>query len=83
MKDMTGRLSCCVPGCGRTFRIERSETEVMCGKHWRQADRRLRLLITKVRRRARRRGWPHWLVEMHNRLWVKGRNQAIERAMGL
>ena len=30
-----------------------------------------------------RRGWPDWLIDLHNRLWVKARDQSIERAMGL
>lgn len=78
-----GRLRCVVPDCGRTFKAEGHE-EIICGKHWRLADRRVRQLVTKVRRLARRRGgWSPWLIEQDERLWQKGKAQAIERAMGL
>lgn len=83
MKDMTGRIRCCVPGCGRTFKREGDEEEVVCGKHWRLADARLRRVITMVRRKARRLGWSHALACTHDRLWYKCRDQAIERAMGI
>lgn len=82
MKDMVGRLRCCVPGCGRTFKVDDSD-EVICGKHWRLADLKLRRLVTKVRRRAKRVGWSHQLQALDNRLWLKGKSQAIERAMGI
>lgn len=78
-----GRLRCVVPGCGRTFRADGCE-EVICGKHWRLADRRLRQLVTRVRAKARRRGgWSPRLLSLDDRLWRKGKGQAIERAMGL
>lgn len=75
-----GRRRCVVPGCGRTFQ---ARGEVICGKHWRLADRRLRQLVNKVRAKGRRRGWPGWLLDLDERLWQKGKAQAIERAMGL
>lgn len=77
-----GRLRCSVPGCGRTFRVDDCE-EVICGRHWRLADRRLRQLVTKVLIKGRRHGWPDRLLRLHGRLWQKGKAQAIERAMGL
>jgi uncharacterized protein YecT (DUF1311 family) len=82
-KDMTGRVRCCVPGCGRTFKEELVGEEVICGKHFRLADRRLRQLIAHLRRKARRVGWTEDLWERDQRLWQKVRDQAIERAMGL
>ena len=82
MKDMTGRQRCCVPGCGRTFKDE-GHQEIICGRHWRLADRRVRDLMTKVRRKARRIGWTPQLIRLDGVLWAKGRDQAIERAMGL
>lgn len=82
MKDMTGRMRCCVPGCGRTFKDE-GHHEIICGKHWRLADQRYRQLLTRVRRKARRTGWSPQLVSLDNRIWNKARDQAIERAMGL
>lgn len=77
-----GRLRCVVPGCCRTFKAE-GWSEIICGKHWRLADRRLRQLVTKVRAKARRRGWSPQLLSLDARLWQKGKGQAIERAMGL
>ena len=82
-KDMTGRLRCSVPGCGRTFKVEEGVDEVVCGKHWRLADLRLRRLVTKVRRKARKLGWSDALLRLDHKLWNRGREQAIERAMGL
>lgn len=78
-----GRLRCVVPGCGRTFRVEPYIEETICGKHWRLADRRLRRLDMAVRRKARRIGWTPRLLFLDHALWLKGKAQAIERAMGL
>lgn len=82
LQGMPGRMRCCVPGCGRTFKDE-GHLEIMCGKHWRLADRRLRRLLTRVRRAARRRGWNRQLYLLDKRIWAKARDQAIERALGL
>ena len=82
MKNMAGRQRCVVPGCGRTFKDEGHE-EIICGRHWRLADKRLRMLVTRVRRKARRIGWTPQLVSLDNRIWNRARDQAIERAMGL
>lgn len=78
-----GRLRCLVPGCGRTYKRDGDEGEVICGRHWRLADRKLRQLVSRVRAKARRRGWSDSLLALDHRLWMKGREQAIERAMGL
>lgn len=78
-----GRLRCLVPGCGRTHKCGPDIEQTICGRHWRLADRRLRLLMTKVERKARRIGWTMALVRLHDRLWVQATSQAIERAMGL
>jgi hypothetical protein len=77
-----GRQRCCVPGCRRTYRDD-GYSEIMCGKHWRLADRKLRRLVTRVLVKGGRRGWPDRLLLLHDRLWQKGKAQAIERAMGL
>ena len=79
-----GRLRCVVPGCGRTHRCGQEIEETICGKHWRLADRRLRQLVTRVRAKARRRGgWSPQLLALDDRLWQRGKAQAIEMAMGL
>ncbi len=76
------RVRCSVPGCGRTFKDEEAD-EVICGAHWRLADKRLRALLTKVRRKARRSGWSTRLLALDNRLWLRGKAQAVERALGI
>lgn len=78
-----GRLRCLVPGCGRTFKVEAHVEETICGRHWRFADRRSRLLLSRVHRKAKRVGWSMALVRLADRLWLKCKTQAIERAMGL
>jgi hypothetical protein len=78
-----GRQRCLVPGCGRTFKCEAAIEETICGKHWRLADRRDRLLMTRVHRKAKRLGWSMALIRLHDRLWAKCSTQAIDRAMGL
>lgn len=82
MKDMTGRMRCIVPGCGRTYKDEGND-EIICGKHWRLADVRWRRLMMRVRRKAKRVGWTGSLLALDHRLWVRCRDQAIERAMGI
>lgn len=78
-----GRLRCLVPGCGRTFKCEPHVEETICGKHWRLADRQPRALLSKVHRKAKRVGWSMSMVRLHDRLWLKCRTQAVERAMGI
>jgi hypothetical protein len=78
-----GRLRCLVPGCGRTFKCGPEVRSTICGKHWRLADQRHRLLMSKVHRKAKRAGWSMALVRLHDRLWRLCSSQAIERAMGL
>lgn len=79
-----GRLRCLVPGCGRTHKVEPHIEATICGKHWRLADRRLRLLMTRVQRKAKRRGgWSAQLLALEARLWQRCTAQAIERALGI
>lgn len=54
---MTGRIRCCIPGCGRSFRREAcyvEETELICGRHWRMADVKLRERSKRARARVRK-----------------------------
>lgn len=50
------RIDCCIAGCRRTFPRERhSETyEIICGRHWRMADTRLRDRHKALRKRCRK-----------------------------
>lgn len=53
---MTGRIPCCIPGCGRTFKREADEVgdvTVMCGRHWRTGDEAMRRRHKQIRKRVR------------------------------
>jgi hypothetical protein len=80
---LPGRVRCCVPGCGRTFK-EGDYSEIVCGKHWRLGDQRLRRLHCRIRRKAKKHvGWTPQLVRLEYRVWQKLRDQIIERSMGI
>lgn len=75
-----GRLRCVVPFCRRTFKRQPDEPRdvtiiVICGKHWRLGDAKLRALRTRALRKKRRR-----LASM---LFDRVMKQAIERAGGI
>jgi hypothetical protein len=52
---MTDRLSCCIPGCRRTFKPGAcgDATVIMCGRHWRMGDEAMRNRHKQVRKRLR------------------------------
>lgn len=77
------RTLCQVPYCKRTRHGDPRLQQWICAEHWRQTDRRTRLLFFRVNRKARRFGWTASLERLHGRLWVKLRDQAIEAAAGL
>lgn len=69
---MSDRLSCCITGCRRTFKRgpdDTDETIIMCGRHWRMGDERMRKRHKQLRKRCR------WFA----RKWSRRQN-AIERA---
>ena len=69
---MTDRISCCIPGCGRTFKREAEDTGdviIMCGRHWRMGDVAMRERHKQLRKRVR------WF----KRKWDRRRN-AIDRS---
>lgn len=69
---MPGRIPCCIPGCRRTFKREPDDAEevrVICGRHWRMADTRLRNRHKQLLRRYRK----------LDRMWAR-RHLAIERS---
>lgn len=92
-----GRIACCVPFCRRTARDDGAEGhEIICGKHWRLADKELTQRYKKLSRQVSRdmEKDPHklsWsererIVNDYKRcdmLWRNIKTQAIERAAGL
>jgi hypothetical protein len=83
-----GRIPCCVPYCGRTYKPEKcpADAEVMCGKHYRLADGSLRGRLRKLWRMYRRTSDRERIARITiacERLWQRVKKQAIERAMGL
>lgn len=83
-----GRIRCCIPFCGRTFKLradEDADTETMCGKHWRLGDKWLRVKRARVVRMINRGVQEPDLTKAYreaHRLWELVKAQAIERAMG-
>lgn len=84
-----GRIPCCIEGCGRTYAIQPGEGYhfiTICGRHWRMAPKRLRDLVTAIRRKAKRiskgkrEDWPPKLEAQHHRVWEMCR-RAILRAL--
>jgi len=82
-----GRTRCCVPYCGRTFKVEPG-SEVMCGKHWRMGPAAWRSRHRKLRRMATAAELKHEMVtydrivEICNRLWERIKERCIGVAMG-
>jgi hypothetical protein len=78
-----------VPFCGRTFKAEGDDAELMCGKHWRLARPALRRRRTRIVRRYRsavlakdwRTAERAWRVE--SAIWTAIKKEAIEVAAGI
>lgn len=55
---MTGdRIGCCIPGCRRTFKRgadDDEHSEIICGRHWRTGDTKLREQHKRLRKRLRK-----------------------------
>ncbi len=87
---MSKRVACCVPFCRCTV-PDRGQDEVICGKHWRLADRsltrRYKALWRWIERNkdgspsSDRRLVRRWHTAA--RAWARIKRQAIERAMGI
>lgn len=77
-----GRMRCVVMGCGRTFKHD-GESAIMCGKHYKMADRWPRRARAALKRKGTRRGWSDRMMAIDNRLWDKIVQQATERTLGL
>ena len=98
---MTDRIRCCVPYCGRTAAREKFPNceEIICGKHWRMAPKRLRLRKRTIERYYRRHfgDQAYWqfpagsarrlkAVQAHrlnNLMWERCKRAAIDVALGL
>jgi hypothetical protein len=80
---MNSRIPCCVPFCKRTAPRSRfpDAGEIICGKHWRLIDKRVRALHRAYLRRERA-GKPfNFAASFWN--WQRCKRQAIEAAMGV
>lgn len=84
-KVASGRIACCVPGCGRTYKDEHpgEKHELICGKHWQLADKASRKLHADLRRKGRQRGWTMRLERIWQWNWKRIKKQVIERALGI
>ncbi len=84
---MSARIPCCVPFCRRTFKCEDAGVRwVICGKHWRLADKSLRRRRTRLVRRYNRTSDLQMLERLYRMICTldeRGKRQAIERAAGL
>ena len=81
-----GRIRCCIMGCNRTFKMDPGDTEetrIVCGKHWRLADKALRHEISSLRRRCNRYGWSPARERRFLEMWERAFAQAQERALGI
>ena len=72
------RIPCCIDGCGRTFPLrpeDDPEAAIICGRHWRMADKRLRERAKRLRARLRK------LERLWRRHAIRARGEArMERA---
>ena len=83
-----GRIPCLVPFCRRTGKREpghSEDVELLCGKHWRLADKWLRRRFGRLERLLQR-GVQGSARDKATRLyfahWDRIKGQAITRAMG-
>lgn len=79
----SSRTACAVIGCRRTTPKDGIWLEWMCPKHWPTVDRRVRWMMSRIKRRAKRSGWTPSLVILEKRVWARAKRQATEAAVGL
>lgn len=85
-----GRIRCLVPFCGRTFKKKACDDkgEVMCGRHYRLADKSKRLRLRVIYRAWQKADAKDMALARHKaadlwwRQWGEIKVQVIERAMG-
>lgn len=73
-----GRIPCSVPFCGRTASRERfpDASEIICGKHWRMADKKVRRFKTKADRAYERADARCKAIEAEGYEFAKAQGQA-------
>jgi len=73
------RITCCIPFCRRTtaaaMLAAKGHDEWICSKHWPLTNRSWRRRLSLFRRRGR--------ADLEARMWIRLKQQAIERALGL
>jgi hypothetical protein len=79
----TDRIACCVPGCRRTYKRDGTASEIICGKHWRLADKSLRRRSLRIRNLGRKLDWPERILDIEWRIWDRVKTLAFERALGI
>lgn len=81
-----GRTPCCVPGCGRTFKLLANEDytcEYLCGRHWRSAPKYMRLAVARVRRIGNKTDWPENVCRRYTRLWLRCKRAILDGKIDL
>ena len=76
------RAGCVVPLCRRTFKVD-AHCEILCGKHWRGAPKRDRLLHQRIMRKINRIGLTPQLQRLENKVFARIKIAAIEAAFGI
>lgn len=86
------RVNCCVIGCRRGSTKWPVPYELLCGEHYRMADKALRMKRARVRRKLAKLGEldtvaGQSLTERAARIdslfWVRIKRQATERSLGI
>lgn len=77
------RLRCCVPFCKRTRADDGITVEIICGPHWVAIGRRYRQAYKRAQRRYHANPENKVLHRCTERLWLRCKAMAIERAAGL
>lgn len=80
-----GRIPCEVPFCRRTAPAAKfgEGARIICQKHSKLADPRVRRIYKLARRRARKNPNDEAAHRIWDRMWERMRKQAIERAGGV
>ena len=78
---MSDRRACCIPFCNRTSKP--APGQWICGKHWILADKALRSLYSRARRRFESGRYPNPEKQLRRgaRLWQRILDQVLTRAV--
>jgi hypothetical protein len=78
------RILCCVLGCRRTAPRKKfpDAAEIICGKCWRQTDKRLRRRYQRLRRIPEAR-WNAFLTVLWDLNWQRLKVSAAEAKVGI